>query len=333
MNQIKYFLTHFTKTVCLFAIAIFIAGCASTEQVAWRTGITQAEIELPPDAKSIAILNRVRLAYPFNRTNSTVLNPNIPNVVNGALAGVRDRLNSQQHLRIIGTNNNYSVTTNGRFPQQLSVSDVRSVAKGGDLVLVLSMFSHSISDDYKLEIRRENLGNNTYREVDHFIGRRSIPVKLGWRLYDAKTGNLIDQWEQTEEYFYEAESRVRLRATNLLNANYQKELSNLGRKHGLRYASRISPTSHIRSMKIYSSGGSTLAEGSRYARADDWENAVNTWVSGVTSEKKGRVKAMLYHNLAVSAERSGVNIQARKYAKQAASYHPLGAETQSLVGF
>lgn len=333
MNQRKLFPKYLTTILCFTLLSTLLFCCASTEQVTWKTGVTQAEIELPADAKTVTILNRIRLAYLYNKTNSTVLNPNNLNVVNGALAGVKNRLNSQQYLRIIETNSSYPVTANGKFPQLLNVSDVRNVARGGDLVLVLAMFNQSITDDYKIEIRRENLGNNTYREVDHFIGRRSIPVKLGWRLYDAKTGNLIDQWEQKEEYYYEAESRVRLGATSLLDANYQKELNNLGNKHGLRYAIRISPTSHIRTMKIYTSGSAALTEGARFAKADEWENAVKTWVSDVRIETKGRAKAMLYHNLAISAERAGDNIQARKYAKQAASYHPLGAETQSLVGF
>ncbi|MFT4827059.1 MAG: hypothetical protein ACI96L_000343, partial [Paracoccaceae bacterium] len=39
------------------------------------------------------------------------------------------------------------------------------------------------------------------------------------------------------------------------------------------------------------------------------------------------------HNLAINQEQMGNNTEARRLAAKAASEHPIGAKTQSIVGF
>lgn len=314
-------------------ILLFANGCTSTQNISWEVSQTDAEIQLPANARTITLVNRIRLDYPYNQTNSTVLNPNVPNVMQNALSGVRNQIRSQGFLQVNRTSEIYKLSAPKTFPDLLSPTQIKTAAQGSDLVLCLSMLQQSIVDDYKVEIRRVDLGNNIYKEVDMYIGRRNIPVKLGWRLYDAKTGKLIDQWSKEENYFYEAESRERIRTTNLLNANYQRELNNLGSYFGQLYGTRISPISHRRSLPLYTDGSDYIRKGYLAAISEDWSGAINDWTSGLSKETKAKKKAMLYHNLAVASERLGQNAQARNYAQKAANLHPLGVETQSRVGF
>ncbi|PCJ66857.1 MAG: hypothetical protein COA58_05240 [Bacteroidetes bacterium] len=314
-------------------LALFLASCASTQQLSWKTGVSDATIKLPDGAKNLSFLNRVRLTYPYNQTNSTVLNPNIKDVMNGAVNGFRNQIKSQRFLTFFTSSDEFKHTANGTFPSKIGKTEITRVAPGSDVLVSLEMFDQTINDDYTIEIRRVNLGNSTYREVDYYIGKRTVNLKLGWRMYDSKTGELLDEWKQEEKYFYEAESLERIRATNILNSNYKRELTNLGVRYGSLYASRVSPTAHTRSQKFYSDGNDYLKKGISKARAEQWDEAEKIWLQGAQRETKRKKKAMLYHNLAINEERKGDNPKAREYAKLAANQHPIGVETQSIVGF
>ena len=316
----------------LLILVVILVSCKARQKISWNIGITEATVKLPAGASKATLLNRVRIAYPYNNTKSTVLNPNVNEIMDGAMNGLRRQIRNQKFLSIYSESSNFKSTANGKFPSALTPSNVSQIAMGSDVMVSLEMLDQAINDSYTIEIRRENLGNNIYKEVDYYIGKRNVNLNLGWRLYDVKTGAILDQWEQQENYFYEAESRERIRATNLLNSNYRGELLNLGTRYGSRYASRISPTAHLSTREIYSAGNDYLVSGIKAVRTENWEEAEKQWLRGIKKETKTKKLAMLYHNLAMNEERKRNNPQAREYAKLAANQHPLGVKTQSVIG-
>lgn len=320
------------KKQLLILSVLFLAACASTQQVSYVTGVSQATIALPDGARNITLLNRVRLAYPYNRS-TTVLDPNNPDLLNAAFNTLRSSIKNQSYLRIFSESSTLKQNANGTYPQALSASDLKQVGMGSDLVISLEKFGQQIEDTYTIDIRRENLGNNTYREVDFYIGKRTINVTLGWTLYNTKTGAIVDTWEEQDAYFYESEARTRARATQLLNINYRREMQNLGITYGRRYAARISPTEYRRNAPLYSNGNEALQKGILAVRSENWDEAEAIWERGLKREQKRRKRAMLLHNLAINQERKGNTDEARRLAAQAAEQHPLGVETQSIVGF
>ena len=319
------------KKQFLFLLILFSA-CASKQQVSYVTGVSKATITLPEGARDVTLLNRVRLAYPYNRS-TTVLNPNNPDLVNTVFNTLRSTIKNQSSLRILSESNNYKYNANGSYPSALSLSDLKQVGMGSDLVIALEKFGQNISDTYTIDIRRENLGNNTYREVDFYIGKRVIDVSLGWKLYNTKTGEIVDTWEENDKYFYESEGRTRVRATQLLAANYKREMQSLGVTYGKRYAARIAPTEHRRTASLYSDGNEALKQGIESVRGENWEEAQTIWERGLKREDRRRKKAMLLHNLAINQERQGNTDEAKRLAAKAADQHPLGVKTQSIVGF
>ena len=313
-------------------LLVFLSACASTQPISYVTGISDASVPLPEGAKDVILLNRVRLAYPYYRS-TTVLNPNNPTLLNAAFNAVRSSIQNQGYLRVLRQTSANMQRANNAFPAPLSVLDLQQVATGSDMVIALEKFDQRIEDSYTIDIRRESLGNSTYREVDFYIGKRSIQVSIGWKLYATQTGEVIDTWEEEETYFYESEARTRARATELLKVNYQRELQNKGSKLGHTYATRISPTVHRRTLPLYSYGNEALQKGIRAVREENWEEANTLWTDGLAYEEKRRKKAMLLHNLAISHERQGKTDEAKRFAARAAAQHPLGKRTQRLVGF
>ncbi|MDG1046255.1 MAG: DUF6340 family protein [Bacteroidia bacterium] len=307
-----------------------MSSCVTQQRINWETGVTEATIELPPETKSVSVLNRVRLAYSFNNTG---LNPNLPDFMVACINNFKNQVRRQKFMSVSHTQEKYKKRANGQFPDTLTSNEIKSSGIGSDIIASLEMLDQKINDTYTIDIRLENLGNNIYKEVDYIIGKRTIDVKTGWRLYDVKSGTLIDEWEQNKNYFYEAESLDRARATSLLNNNYKRELYSLGADLGRQYAQRISPTKHLRTRNIYASGNIYLENGARAATQEKWDDAQDIWLEGLEHEVKRKKLAYLYHNLAINEERQGNIEKAREYARLAANQHPLGVKTQSKVGF
>ena len=262
-----------------------------------------------------------------------MLNPNNPDLLNAAYNSLRSNLNRLSYLRIVKESSSFAQNANGKLPKPLSTTDLQQVGVGSDLVVALEKFSQQIEDTYTVEIRRENLGNSTFREVDFYIGKRQIGVTIGWRLYNAKTGEVIDTWEEQNNYFYEAESRTRLRTTQLLNTNYRSEMMGLGSMFGSRYAARISPMEFRQTELLYSDGNEALRKGIIQVRIQNWSQAATIWEQGLRRERKRKKQAMLLHNLAINEQRKGNTSAAREWAAKAANKHPIGVKTQSRVGF
>lgn len=318
------------KNLLPFLLLVF-SSC-STQSVFYPAGTSEAQVSFSANNKQMQLLNRINLR-PTEVVNQDFYAPNMPNGLNGALNGFRSEVANRKYFTLNTTLNQYKEIGDGNFPKPLTPEQIQNAAGNADVLVVLEMFDQVYRDDYRIEIRRQDLGNKTYKEVDFIVGKRTIYFKIGWKTYDAKTGTILDEKTYEEEYFYEAESLERDRATQLLNANFPRELGNLGSRFGLDYASRISPTNHFIYRTIYTSGNKWLEKAAIDVRKENWDDAEKEWQRGIKQEVKRKKLAKLYHNLAISAERRGDLAQAKEFAKLAANQHPIGNKTQVAVGY
>ena len=316
----------------IYILCLGLVACGTTTNVNYPIGTTDAAIVLPESNKKIVTLNRVRLNYTIVNRDGQVT-PNSPDALNGSLNGFNQGIQSRKYFNSIAQISDYLNNANGYFPDSLKLEEIKQVARDADFVVALEMFDQQYSDRYTVEIRREEVSEKTYREVDFFVGRRTIYVTLGWRLYSATTGELLDEQVYEEEYFYEAESIRRTNATQLLENNFRREMTNLGNRLGSKFAARISPTNHYSYRTVYTSGNDYLEKGAQHVRAEDWVKAEDQWLKGIKRESKRKKLAKLYHNLAIASEKKGNLEQAKEYAKLAANQHPIGVRTQSIVGY
>lgn len=332
-----FFVVHFYYNLCrmkyLFLLAVIVfSGCISTQRVSYVSGVSETDVTLPEGTKNVTLLNRVRLAYPYD-LSSTILDPNNPTVLNKASNEIKRQLRTQSTLSIYNESSSFRHNADGDFPAELTILEAQQVGAGSDLIVSIEKFGQHIADKYTIEIRRQNLGNNVYRDMDLYIGKREIRLSLGCKLYHTKTGAVIDTWQRQETYFYEAEALTRQRVTQLLNINYSRELQNLGFKYGHQFALRIAPTEYKNTVEIYDKGNENLEKAMTAVQLKNWAAAQELWEQGLQYEKNRRKRAMLLHNLAINEKRLGHTDKARSIALRAAEQHPLGVKTQSFVGF
>jgi hypothetical protein len=320
------------KWLTPFAFLLVLSSCLSTQRISYKIGSSESSLELPTESKSLALVNRMRLAY-NDRNTGEIFFSNNGNALNAAINGFGSEINGRRYFLYNNTGNAYLLEAGNQRGSVLNSDQVRQQSQNRDLLVSIFAYNQEFNDTYTLDIRRQNMGGNVYREVDFYIGRRTINFTIGFRLYNAKTGAVLDEQLYEEEYFYEAESLQRIRSTQLLNNNFNRELTALGNRYGRLYASRISPVNHFVYRDIYPNGNSWLENGAAAARSENWEEAVKQWERGTKREKRHKQLAMLYHNLAISAERSNNLEQAKKFAQLAANQHPLGVKTQATVGY
>lgn len=320
------------KWLVSLTILLTFSSCLSTQRISYKIGSSESSLELPPESKSLALVNRMRLAYNDRNMGQTFFSNNA-NALHAAINGFGSEINGRRYLVYNNTGNAYLMEAGNQRGSVLNADQVKQQSQNRDLLVSIYAYNQEFEDAYTLDIRRQNMGGNVYREVDFYIGRRTINFTIGFRLYNAKTGEVLDEQLYEEEYFYESESLERIRSTQLLNNNFNRELTALGNRYGRLYASRISPVNHFVYRDIYPNGNSWLESGSNAARAENWEEAVNQWERGTKREKRHKQLAMLYHNLAIAAERNDNLVQAKEYAKLAANQHPLGVKTQAIVGY
>ncbi len=319
------------KKLITLVLLFSILSCG-TQSVHYPVGTSDATIKLPINNKRIVVLNRVKLPYSVQR-NEQIFQPNTTRALDGILNGFRKEVKNRKYFYNVANITDYLKTANGKYPAKLTPEELKGIARDADFVVSLEMFDQAIKDVYTVEIRRQPLGDKTYKEVDFFVGKRTIFFDVGWRLYNANSGVLVDEQTYQEDYFYESEALERIRSTQLLDANFDRELRNLGNRYGKRFAQRVSPTNHYTYREIYTAGNAYLEKGAIEVRSEDWSKAEKQWLRGIRSETKRKKLAKLYHNLAIANEKSGDLEQAKEYAQLAANQHPIGVKTQGIIGY
>ncbi len=314
----------------LALLPFFIMGCG-VQNVSYQTGTSETQLVLPETNKQIAILNRISPPITQQDVNGYVI-PNTPFAINGAISGVQSEIRRRRYFSAYTRQFNMQ-RANGRFHDSLTAGDLQGLPNNPGLAISLEMWDQQIRDNYTIEIRKERIADRVFKEVDYYVGRRSIDITMGWRLYEVATGRVLDEEVYTDNYFYEGEALSRMAATQLLENNFRREMNNLGAKYGRMYAAKVSPINYYTTRELYISGNTFLEKGIVLVRDDNWDEAEEQWLKGIKREKKRKKLAKLYHNLAVASERKGDSEQAKEYARLAANQHPIGAKTQSIIGY
>jgi tetratricopeptide (TPR) repeat protein len=149
--------------------------------------------------------------------------------------------------------------------------------------------------------------------------RKPVNVQRGyleglWRLYDARTGEIIDthsfsdsvtiRWYQGDLAYYDFVQYI------VLSGLDKKAFDN-----GVSYARRIAPYWGVETRKLYYQGHIEMGRALSFAQDNKWRKAEHIWKE-LSKRSNKKLKASCYFNLAVASEVMGDYDKAFEYLKK-----------------
>lgn len=304
--------------VCL---PIFLISC--TNSVSLRV-MRPAVIDVPKDIQTLATANRYKPEKP-NR---------VLNILEGILSGEgigTDRRGAEASLEGLAQvmyesprfkTTQLAVELQGtgmaNFPEPLPPDEVKRLCEmvKADALVTIEAFDSDSKMDFGTRTRKEKVGETTRDVVYHTVDA-GIRVTVGWRMYRASDGAIVDQYRMIKTVNFNAEGRTRDKAILRL-PNKESMTQEIGRVTGNAYASRISPAWFWVDRDFYTKAPKTpemkIARNS--TRVNDWEGAARIW-KALTGNPNPKVARRAMYNMAVACEVMGDLSSAVSWTEQA----------------
>lgn len=213
-----------------------------------------------------------------------------------------------------------SKTGNNMAPP-LPWPEIESICQryGADAVLAIesydtdvAVFTSSYQEKYK---DKEGVQQTRTR----YRAQANLNVTIGWRLYDAKTRIIEDEFSVYLSDSYSSTGDTENRAkSNLADPAYRT--FELSYRAGQRYGMRIAPVFVNVQRSFFTKGkGSykdSMKQASRLADSGNWDAAMEIW-NRLTTQADIKTAGRAAHNLAVAHERVGLLEEALKWAEKA----------------
>lgn len=326
----------FTKKPYLIVLTIFLLGttqCAKQRTVSVNS-IRPADIEVPADIKTLLIVDR------------TIPDKSLLNILEGVLTGelpeedkasmqfltnaMRAELTTSPRFQIkLATERLSGNSLTSAFPEALPWDQISGLCEkyAADAVIAVEIFDTDFIITNGKRVKKVT-EEGVEREVDEYYAQGVNNLKMGLRLYNPKTNEILDQQVLTEKGTWNAAANSKAAALLALidKADATHQLSSL---IGADYAYRISPmyVQLTRSFRGKSRKTPALERGSRLADVGKWEEAIDVWTNAIAGSRE-KDQGYLSYNIAVAHEILGNMSEAREWA--AKSYTDYGNKTGNL---
>lgn len=326
----------FIKKFYLAILAVFILGttqCAKTRTVTVNT-IRPADIEIPADIKKLLIVDR------------TIPDKSMLNILEGVLTGelpeedkasvqfltnaMRAELATSPRFEIkLATERLNGNSLTSAFPEALSWDQIQTLSEKYDVdaVIAVEIFDTDFIITNGTRVKKVT-ENGVERNVDEYYAQGVNNLKMGLRMYNPKTKEILDQQVLTEKGTWDAAAASKAGALLALidksDATHQ-----LSSRIGADYAYRVSPmnVTLTRSFRGKSRKTPALERGSRLADVGKWKEAIDVWTTGIATAKE-KDQGYLSYNIAVAHEILGNMDEARGWASK--SYTEYGNKAGNL---
>ena len=271
-----------------------------------------AVIDVPKDIQTLATANRYKPEKP-NR---------VLNILEGLLSGEgigTDRRGAEASLeglaQVMRESPRFKTTQlavelqgtgMANFPTPLAAEEVKRLCKlaNADALVTIEAFDSDSKLTYGTKTKKEKVGDQTQDVVYHTVNA-GIRVTVGWRMYKASDGSIVDEYRMNKTVNFNREGRTQAEATSRL-PNKESMTQEIGRVTGNAYASRISPAWFWVNREFYTKAPKTpemkIARNS--TRVNDWEGAARIW-KGLTGNLNPKVARKAMYNMAVACEVMG----------------------------
>jgi len=299
------------------------------------SGLRPADINLPSDIKNVVLVNR----YKAEKGNSWL------NVIEGifsgevafadrrgvdqALSGLQQRLQSGPKYNVAIANEQLVGNGLGMFPPALDKNQIQQLCalNNADALLAIEAFDSDIAIATRPRERKSKV--NGVEVIEKFFeATETVRITIGWRIYLAETGNIIDQHQMVNTRIFSAQGPTipGARAALLFPVD---AIMQTGFSGGDAYGIRIAPSWVTYSRMIYSRAARSkkMKQARRIAVRGDWVQAGEIWENMSKSPNVKVAKRSMY-NRAVAAEMAGDFDKALSWARKAAdTYNWRQADT------
>jgi hypothetical protein len=139
-------------------------------------------------------------------------------------------------------------------------------------------------------------------------------VKAGWRIYDIKDREILDEAAVSKSLVYHARGINPLLAAQAL-INRKEAVKEVGNTAGHAYAFRIVPLWIRVPREYYVRGSNNFKMAKRMALAGNWDRAAKLWQQETTNRKR-KVAGRACYNMAIISEINGDLNSAIQWAGQ-----------------
>jgi hypothetical protein len=246
--------------------------------------------------------------------------------VQRALEGLQSRLVSGPKFNIIIANDELYGSGTGMFPQPLSEDVIHNLCDRyhADAVIALEAFDSNIG--IVTEPRQTKRTVNGAEVIEnYFEAFEHVKITMGWRLYENKTGSIIDQHQLfTARSFSNRGATPDLARRGLLFP--AEAIKQTGFEGGDLYGTRIAPSwiTYQRSIYTRAKGLGSMKRASKMAQRADWKEAAQIWEK-LSTHPEPKVAKRATYNRAVAAEFMGNYDEALIWARKAADNYGFNA--------
>lgn len=298
------------KNALLCTIVVFLASCASTNTV--RIQVLQpADIYVPSHIKKVVIANRS-----LPQKDELVWNI-LEGIVTGesvfadressgqCINGLANELNANPRFQAtLKSDNELKGTGTKKFPTVLDWSKAEEICNnfGADGLILLETFDSDVLFSKSKQDVKKTV-NNKEVIVPEYNADLRMKVNAGWRIYDIKNKQIIDESVFTDEKGWNAKGETEQNAFSKLPSK-RSALNESGYYAGTRFAKRISPNWIWVSRFYYVRKHDDLKKAKYMARASNWQGASEIWKK-LTLNSDPKVAARACYNMAIACEIDG----------------------------
>lgn len=293
------------------AIVFIFSSCASTELVRMSV-LEPAPVTIPPTIKNVIVVNRTKVSSKskvYDAVDKIV-------TLEGArldkeaseqvIIGLTDELKKNSRFDEVKMLMNPDITTNvpGGFPAPLSWDIVEKYGNdnNADALFSLELFDTDTKVDYS--VYKTNV-KTPFGNVPTLMQQANMHtlVKAGWRIYDIKDHEILDEAAVSKSLIYHGKGINPLLAAQAL-IDRKEAVKEAGNIAGHAFALRIIPLWARVSRDYYVRGNNNFKIAKRMARTGNWDGAAKLWQQE-TSNANRKIAGRACYNMAIISEING----------------------------
>ena len=297
-------------------------SCSSTNLVHISV-LEPAEVTLPKDVKTAAILNRSLPGKDNKGLDAmdklfTLEGVNLDKEGGKAsIEGLTDELVRNNRFTEIKPvlNSDLGTTGTGLFSGPLAWDVVAKICKdnNADILFALELFDTDSKVSYAANQVSLKTPIGSIPAIEHQATMQTI-VKTRWRIYDPVTKLILDEYPiSTSLSFYGKGINPTIAAAAIIDR--KDAVKQVGTKVGQIYALRIIPTWFRVTRDYYVKGSENFVVGRRKANTGNWDEAGALWLKDVDHPSE-KVAGRACYNMAIISEINGDIEKAIQWAQK-----------------